>query len=113
MALFPIFPSIAMGDMGKVYNKMINEGVDMLLFDSAVKIGNKHNSKFEQGKGIEEPFVTFKQDLRYLRKQLNTDPNGKIEMNLGTQTAKVALASLIIDRANYIDSLTGEAISGS
>lgn len=113
MALFPIFPSIAMGDMGKVYNKMINEGVDMLLFDSAVKIGNKHNSKFEQGKGIEEPFVTFEQDLRYLRKQLNTDPNGKIEMNLGTQTAKVALASLIIDRANYIDSLTGEAISGS
>ena len=113
MALFPIFPSIAMGDMGKVYNKMINEGVDMLLFDSAVKIGNKHNSKFEQGKGIEEPFVTFKQDLRYLRKQLNTDPNGKIEMNLGTQTAKVALASLIIDRVSYTDSLTGEAISGS
>ena len=113
MALFPIFPSIAMGDMGKVYNKMINEGVDMLLFDSAVKIGNKHNSKFEQGKGIEEPFVTFKQDLRYLRKQLNTDPNGKIEMNLGTQTAKVALASLILDRTNYTDSLTEEAISGS
>lgn len=113
MALFPIFPSIAMGDMGKVYNKMINEGVDMLLFDSAVKIGNKHNSKFEQGKGIEEPFVTFEQDLRYLRKQLNTDPNGKIEMNLGTQTAKVALASLIIDRVNYTDSLTGEAIPGS
>lgn len=113
MALFPIFPSIAMGDMGNVYNKMINEGVDMLLFDSAVKVGNKHNSKFEQGKGIEEPFVTFKQDLRYLRKQLNTDPNGKIEMNLGTQTAKVVLASLIIDRVNYTDSLTGEAISGS
>lgn len=113
MALFPIFPSIAMGDMGKVYNKMINEGVDMLLFDSAVKIGNKHNSEFKQGKGIEEPFVTFKQDLRYLRKQLNTDPNGKIEMNLGTQTAKVALASLIIDRTNYTDSLTGDAISGS
>jgi hypothetical protein len=34
-------------------------------------------------------------------------------MNLGTQTAKVALASLIIDRTNYIDSLTGETISGS
>lgn len=113
MALFPIFPSIAMGDMGKVYNKMINEGVDMLLFDSAVKIGNKHNSEFKQGKGIEEPFVTFKQDLRYLRKQLNTDPNGKTEMNLGTQTAKVALASLILDRTNYTDSLTGDAISGS
>lgn len=113
MALFPIFPSIAMGDMGKVYNKMINEGVDMLLFDSAIKIGNKHNSEFKQGKGIEEPFVTFKQDLRYLRKQLNTDPNGKTEMNLGTQTAKVALASLILDRTNYTDSLTGDAISGS
>lgn len=113
MALFPIFPSIAMGDMGKVYNKMINEGVDMLLFDSAVKIGNKHNSEFKQGKGIEEPFVTFKQDLRYLRKQLNTDPNGKTEMNLGTQTAKVALASLILDRTNYSDSLTGETVSGS
>lgn len=113
MALFPIFPSIAMGDMGKVYNKMINEGVDMLLFDSAVKIGNKHNSEFKQGKGIEEPFVTFRQDLRYLRKQLNTDPNGKTEMNLGTQTAKVALASLILDRTNYTDSLTGQTISGS
>lgn len=113
MALFPIFPSIAMGDMGKVYNKMISEGVDMLLFDSAVKIGNKHNSEFKQGKGIEEPFTTFKQDLRYLRKQLNTDPNGKVEMNLGTQTAKVALASLILDRTNYTDSLTGETISGT
>lgn len=113
MALFPIFPSIAMGDMGKVYNKMINEGVDMLLFDSAVKVGNKHNSEFKQGKGIEEPFVTFKQDLRYLRKQLNTDPNGKTEMNLGTQPAKVALASLILHRTNYTNSLTGEAISGS
>lgn len=113
MALFPIFPSIAMGDMKKVYEKMVNEGVDMLLFDSAVKIGNKHNSKFEQGKGIEEPFVKFTQDLRYLRKQLNTDPNGKKEMNIGTQATKVALASLIVDRLNYVDSLTGEVLSGS
>jgi hypothetical protein len=39
-ALFPLFPGIATGHMAGIYQKMLNEKVDMLLMDSAVKVGS-------------------------------------------------------------------------
>ena len=41
------------------------------------------------------------------------DTGFPVEYYKDTQTAKVALASLILDRTNYADSLTGDTISGS
>ena len=39
-ALFPLFDCIATGKLGKIYDKMIKEGVDMMFMDSAVKVGS-------------------------------------------------------------------------
>ena len=49
--------------------------------------------------------------MRFLRKQLNTDPNEREEMNLGTQTIKIALANLRMND-DYIDPFTGKTIKG-
>jgi hypothetical protein len=39
-ALFPLFPCIATGHMSGIYDKMLNEKVDMLFMTSAVKVGS-------------------------------------------------------------------------
>ena len=43
MAVFPLFKHIATGEMSKLYERMIGEnGIDMVMFDSAVKVGSKN-----------------------------------------------------------------------
>ena len=48
MALFPLFKSIATGDIKALYDRMTdpNKPVDMVLFDSAVKTGSRSPMKF-------------------------------------------------------------------
>lgn len=48
MALFPLFKSIATGDIKALYDRMIDPSkpVDMVLFDSAVKAGSRSPMKF-------------------------------------------------------------------
>ena len=43
MALFPLFKSVATGDMKKLYDRMTEPGneIDMVLFDSSVKAGSR------------------------------------------------------------------------
>jgi len=41
MALFPIFECIAIGRMGNIFDKMKEQGIDMLLINSAVKVGSQ------------------------------------------------------------------------
>ena len=41
MALFPMFRTIATGPSAKIFQKMKNEGVHMLLINSAVKVGSQ------------------------------------------------------------------------
>ena len=72
-ALFPIFPCMATGNMYQLYEKMKNEGVDMALMDSAVKVGSQGAVKYN-GKSIDVPFNTYTQEFSFIRKQLNTDP---------------------------------------
>lgn len=47
MALFPLFKSIATGDIKAVYDRMTHEGneLDMVMFDSAVKAGSRSPMK--------------------------------------------------------------------
>ena len=43
MALFPLFKSVATGDMKKLYDRMTepDNEIDMVLFDSSVKAGSR------------------------------------------------------------------------
>lgn len=56
MALFPLFKSVATGDMKKLYDRMTepNNEIDMVLFDSSVKAGSRSPQKmYRQAKDNE------------------------------------------------------------
>lgn len=89
-ALFPLFPCIATGKMHGIYNKMINEGVDMLLMTSAIKVGSQGAVEFD-GNNISQPFNKYTQSYAYLRRQLNTDPEEGDKIPMGTQMVKIGL----------------------
>lgn len=117
-ALFPVFPMLASGKMGNIYSMMKNNNVDMVLISSAVKVGSqgavanpkwdnyrqddneKNRANYNEDGSLKPVFSeSFKVNpysvsFEYLRKQLNTDPNENVYMNIGSQATKVALASL-------------------
>lgn len=108
-ALFPIFPGMASGKMEGVYQKMLDEEVDMLLMQSAVKVGSQGAVEFD-GETISKPFNKYTQSYAYLRRQLNTDPKEKDKNPIGTQMMKIGLANLDRERT-YLD-LDGKEVSG-
>ena len=69
---------------------MVNEGVDMLFMDSAVKVGSQAPVSYD-GNTIELPFNKYKQNYQFLRRQLNTDPEEGSKINMGTQMVKIVL----------------------
>lgn len=110
MALFPIFDCIATGKMRNIFDKMKEQKIDMLLVNSAVKVGSQGSkpinwSEFRQD---EDPsnednfkgdianqnwkpqfkdafsFDTYECEFDYLRKQLNTDPKEEDLLRMGT-----------------------------
>ena len=94
-ALFPIFDQIAYGKMAQIQEAMRKNNVDMLMLTSAVKVGSQGAITLDQllsDQKFEDH--TYIQEMRFLRKQLNTDPSEEEEMNLGTQTIKIALSNL-------------------
>lgn len=133
-ALFPIFPMLATGKLGNIYNMMKTNNTDMVLISSAVKVGsqgavanpkwddyrqdNDENNKANYNEdGSLKPVFSesfkvnpYSVQFEYLRKQLNTDPNEKKYMNIGTQTTKIALTNLNL-HAQYL-TRSGEVISG-
>lgn len=109
-ALFPLFKCIASGKMGSIYQKMLDEDVDMLMLTSAVKVGSCGAVKFN-GDEIVGNFNKYEQDFGYLRRQLNTDPEEGEEITMGTQMIKICLQNLIGERS-YVDSRTGRTVTG-
>lgn len=133
-ALFPIFPMNATGKLANIYNMMKTNNVDMALISSAVKVGSQgavSNPKWDDYRqdSDENNKANYKEDgslkpifsesfkvnpysvsFEYLRKQLNTDPNEKKYMNIGTQTTKIALTNLNL-HAQYL-TRSGEVRSG-
>lgn len=129
MAIFPLFRVMAKADNYHLYKRMNDETlgtIDMLTFESAVKVGGRQkytaykdamNSQFNL-KDLYKPSTstvvgetniegldsdnsklpTYIQDLRNLRLQMNTDPHEHMDRSLGTQFAKVALSNLIKNR---------------
>jgi hypothetical protein len=100
---------MATGKMEAVYQKMIDEEVDMLLMTSAVKVGSQGAVSFD-GETISEPFNKYEQDYSYLRRQLNTDPEDKDETHIGTQMMKIGLSNLVRSR-KYVN-IDGEEVTG-
>lgn len=132
-ALFPIFKCMATGKMRNIYDKMKQQGVDMLLIHSAVKVGSQgaqdiNWDDWSQSENDGKPqfnadpndggfsFNTYDCEFKYLRKQLNTDPDDEKYMNIGTQMTKIAFSNLVPDR-NYImrdgSKVTGQQILDS
>lgn len=133
-ALFPIFPMNATGKSANIYNMMKTNNVDMVLISSAVKVGSQGavaNPKWDDYRqdSDENNKANYKEDgslkpifsesfkvnpysvsFEYLRKQLNTDPNEKKYMNIGTQTTKIVLTNLNL-HAQYL-TRSGEVRSG-
>ena len=119
MAMFPLFKVMAKADNKLLYNRMNNEKlgvIDMLTFESAVKVGGR--TKFQAYEGPknehfneeslnrksfnltkkEGDLPVFVQDIRNLRLQLNTDPHEHMDRSFGTQAVKICLGNLIEDR---------------
>lgn len=138
MALFPIFECIATGKMSNIFDKMKEQGIDMLLINSAVKVGSQGskpinwsefredsdeqnaNNFFEDGmNGLSwKPtfkesfnFNTYDVDFTYLRKQLNTDPNEEEMLRMGTQAQKIVFSNLFQGR--MYEQQSGQKILGA
>ena len=119
MAMFPLFKVLAKGDISKLYDRMIEPGkeIDMVAFSSAVKVGTRATSKFytdDTNTAISDltNLQTYRQNYRYLRRQLVTDPHHAERQLFGTQAAKAALSNLRMDRTygEGENTLTGEQI---
>lgn len=132
MAMFPMFKMLAKGDNELLYNRMNNEElgvIDMLTFESAVKVGgrpkyqtyedatNEHLNTKDLTKpsyakfGQEGNLPVFKQDIGNLRLQLNTDPHEHIDRSFGTQAVKICLGNLIDTRTYGLNK--GKSVKGS
>lgn len=121
-ALFPIFESIAYGCTANIFHAMKKQGVDQLKINSAIKVGSQGSQPikwddYSSVEGDEKPlfldtfkFNSYEQRFKYLRKQLNTDPNEKKYMNIGTQATKIVMSNLNVN--NYYVLRDGTKIKG-
>lgn len=117
-ALFPIFKDISYGFSAELYKKMNDpvNGVDMLMTESAVKVGRQGGQKLNPEMSLEDlqnfsfEGRVYEQSYSMVRRQLNTDPHERDLMAMGTQAAKVAL-SIIQDNQVY-DLGNGEFVRG-
>lgn len=98
MAIFPLFRFMATGENLALYERMNRPGneIDMVLFNSAVKVGSQAPSEFNPN--TLEQLVTYKQEYRYLRDQLNTDPHISEQQAAGTQMIKITMSNLNMDK---------------
>lgn len=108
-ALFPLFKSLAAGDIAKLYAKMKKDGVDMVMFNSAVKVGSQGSQdiNFETLESPDFKFNTYSQEYKYLRKQFNTDPKEKEMMAMGTQMTKIVMSAMLAGREYIITNPDG------
>lgn len=103
-AFFPLFPQIAHGRTKDILDKMQEDTVMMLCFESAKKFGSQGKQDFpktaEELRGFH--FNVYQEDFKYLRKQLNTDPKEESLQSMGSQTKKIALTILDIYKNDYV-----------
>lgn len=103
-AFFPLFRQNAYGRTKDILDKMMEDNVHMLCFESAVKFGSEGKQDFPTSAEQLEKFHfnVVEEDFKYLRKQLNTSPKESDLMNIGSQTKKIALTILDPYKTDYI-----------
>ena len=108
-ALFPLFKALASGNTAKLYAKMKKDKVDMVMFNSAVKVGSQGSQdiNFDTLESDDFKFNTYTQEYRYLRKQFNTDPKEKELMAMGTQMTKIIMSAMLAGRDYIITNQDG------
>lgn len=132
MAIFPMFKSLCKADNKLIYDRMNNEDlgvIDMLVFESAVKVGLGNTFKMykdEQNtqlniEALNKPsyaktgkvgdLPTLVQDIKHLRLQLNTDPHEHMDRSMGTQAVKMFLSNLRDDLTYGLNK--GKKVKGS
>lgn len=139
MALFPMFKVLAKADNKYIYDRMNDPElgeIDMLLFESAVKVGapskkiepylDNENTKFNKA-GFNKPsqykvkdgvittnsgdvLTTRIQYLNQLRLQLNTEAHEAHDRSFGTQAVKIGMGNVVDER--YYGNNKGLNISG-
>lgn len=127
MAVFPLFQCMSTGKMQNIFNKMKLQNIDMLMVDSAVKVGGQYSKQLDWNNfrenddesnasnhidnDLNKPmkpsfdefqFGTYEQKFVYLRKQLNTDPNEDPMMQMKTQMTKIVMTNLFDGRSYYL-----------
>lgn len=101
-ALFPMFKALCTGKTAKLYEKMKKDGVDMVMLNSAVKVGSQGSQDINWDNFDDNfQFNIYEQEYRYLRKQFNTDPKEKELMAMGTQMTKIIMSAMLPGR-NYV-----------
>ena len=103
-AFFPLFRQNAHGKTKDILDKMEQDNVMMLCFESAKKFGSQGKQDFpttpEELSSFH--FNVYKEDFKYLRKQLNTDPKEENLQSVGSQTKKIALTILDVYKDDYV-----------
>lgn len=114
MALFPLFESVATGDMKPLYDRMTGDNpLDMVMFNSAVKAGSVGAMDYYSGDTISDlnNLVVYTQSFDNLRQQLNTDPHTHEEQMAGTQMLKVGLSNIHMgDLYGNTNKITGQEL---
>ena len=124
MAMFPLFKSIATGDLEALYNRMNHpaenqRAIDMVAFNSAVKVGNNHPISFyedESNTSISDlgQLREEEQYFEYLGHQLETEPHHGAMVNMATQVQKVGMSNIDKSRLYSNIKINGqEGASGS
>ncbi len=107
MSVAVLLPDVVKGTLLEpLYNKMVSSNIDMIKYDSAVKVGNTGAVDYfdRAGNPIEQNLdflTTFTQRFKYLRKQQVTDPHVTETRMVGTQVKKVVMQNLKLDKSIY------------
>ena len=114
MSLSTLYPSTVNGTrMKPLYDWMMENDVDMVKMDSAVKSGNTPRQPYLDSDGNItnlDHLLVYSQEFKYIGKQLVTDPHEIENTTLLTQFVKIAVSNLD-PNAEY--ELDGRKVKGS
>ena len=113
MSLATIFKRMVKGtNLKPMYDYMLENDVDMIKMESAVKSGNRPKQAYYNQNGEVNDLtnsLVYEQDFKYIGKQLVTDPHEVERSTLLTQFIKIAVSNVNKEDSYKLD---GRTITG-